>query len=62
MSRHWYSLELTREEADEFRLYLKERNIMFEPSEAYNLIHFQCFMTMDEVLATNEWLDKLVAK
>lgn len=58
-NRHWYSLELNKEKASIFKEYLRKHNILYEPSECFNLIHFQCFMTMDEVSAANEYLDNL---
>lgn len=60
MPRHWYNIELSKEETPIFREYLRKHNILFEASECYNLIHFECFMTMDEVFAANEYLDNLV--
>jgi len=60
MIRKWYSVELTKENAERFNLYLKENNIKFEPSEAYNLIHFECYMTFEELYCANKWLDELL--
>lgn len=59
MIKKWYSVELSREKADEFNKYLKENDIKFEPSEAYNLIHFECFMNFHELYAANRYLDRL---
>ena len=59
MIRKWYSVELTREKACEFNKYLKDNQIKFEPSEAYNLIHFECYMTFEELYAANRYLDTL---
>ena len=37
----WYgTTELTRDEADLFRHFLKANGIRYEASECYNLIHF----------------------
>lgn len=60
MLRKWYSVELNRKNANEFNKYLKERNIKFEPSEAHNLIHFECFMTFEELYAANRYLNGLL--
>lgn len=57
--KHWYSVELTRDKADVFKQYLKENNIKFEPSEAYNLIHIQCYMSLDEQFLANKYLYNL---
>lgn len=62
MLRKWYSVELNREKADLFNKYLKENEIKFEPSEAYNLIHFECFMTFKELYMANKYLDELAVK
>ena len=59
MIRKWYNVELTKEEAAQFNNYLKANNIKFEPSEAYNLIHFQCYMTFNELFAANRYLEEL---
>ena len=62
MLRKWYSVELPKNEATEFKYYLKENNIKFEPSEAYNLIHFQCYMTFEELYAANRYLEDIHSK
>ncbi len=54
--RQWYNVELLKELADRFRVYLKQIGIKFEPSEAYNLIHFECYMNEKELAAANTWL------
>lgn len=59
MIRKWYNVELTKEEATQFNHYLKTNNIKFEPSEAYNLIHFECYMTFNELFAANRYLKEL---
>ena len=56
MKRNWYSVELQKNIANEFKLYLRDKGIKYEPSEAYNLIHFQCFMTEKELYFANQWL------
>lgn len=54
----WYSIDMTKEKAEKFKLYLRDHDIQFEPSECYNLIHFECFMTEKELDLANEWLEK----
>ena len=54
--RLWYSVELTKGTADSFKEYLHGNNIRFEPSECWNLIHFECYMDEDECKAANEFL------
>lgn len=56
MQIRWYSVELSRNNAEEFKEYLRRCEIPFEPSEAHNLIHFECKMTERELRATNKWL------
>ena len=56
MVREWRNVELPREEAKDFRLYLRSNNITYEPSEAFDMIHFQCYMTDEEALQANEWI------
>lgn len=56
--RDWYGTELTKEGAELFKLYLLQNNIYFEASEAANLIHFECFMTDEELYSADEWLDE----
>lgn len=56
--RDWYGTELTKEGADLFKQYLNQNDIYFEASEADNLIHFECFMTDDELYSANEWIDE----
>jgi hypothetical protein len=59
MLRKWYSVELNKEKAEVFNRYLKEKEIKFEPSEAYNLIHFECYMTFQELYLANKYLDEI---
>lgn len=56
--RDWYGTELTKEGAAAFKLYLLQNDIYFEASEADNLVHFECFMTMSELYSANEWIDE----
>lgn len=59
MLRKWYSVELNKDDAAMFNEFLKGNSIKFEPSEAYNLIHFECYMTFEELYLANKWLDNL---
>lgn len=59
MPRKWYSVELNKEKADLFNNYLKTNNIKFEPSEAFNLIHFECYMNFNELFEANRYLKGL---
>ena len=56
----WYSVELSKDNADIFKEYLHNNDIRFEPSECYNLIHFECCMTPDELKSANEFLQGMM--
>lgn len=63
MAKQWYGTELSIIVADIFREYLLEHSIPYETSEAYNLTHFECYMTEDERKVANEWLvDNVIDK
>lgn len=54
--RAWFGSEMSKELAENFKQYLRGNNIKFEPSECYDLVHFECFMTEEEAAAANTWL------
>lgn len=56
--RDWYGTELTKEGADLFKSYLLQHDIYFEASQADNLVHFECFMTLEELYFANEWIEE----
>lgn len=56
--RDRYGTELTKEGAELFKLYLFQHDIYFEASEAGNLIHFECFMTEEELYSADKWLEE----
>ena len=60
--RTWCSVELNEDNAEIFRHYLRERGIKYEPSSAWNLIHFECYMTNEERKAANIFLQGVVSK
>lgn len=53
----WYNAELPRETAGQFKEYLRDNSIRFEPSECGNLIHFECYMTETQADAANAFID-----
>lgn len=55
----WYSVELSRPHAHSLKDYLRKARIYFEPSEAGNLIHFECHMTAEECEFVNDFLSKI---
>lgn len=55
----FYSVELSRDNAEKFKVYLKENGIYFEPSSCYNLIHFEIKVDETELEKVNGFLEKL---
>ena len=60
--KEWYSVELDEDTAEIFRHYLRERGIRYEPSSAWNLVHFECYMTNEERKAANDFIQGVVSK
>lgn len=60
--REWYGVELDEDTAEIFSYYLRERGIKYEPSSAWNLIHFECYMTNEERKAANDFIQGVVSK
>ena len=56
--QEWYSVEMSKENAEKFKEYLFEQGIYYEPSEAGTLVHFECQMTYEELIKTNDWISK----
>lgn len=54
----WYGFEMNKRKAEIFREYLIKNDIYYEPSEAYNIIHFECKMTEKELRDTEQWFKK----
>lgn len=59
-NKTWYSVELNADNAYRFMDYLRTKGINFEPSECYNLIHFECYMTNDERKDANDHLQNVI--
>lgn len=57
--KHFYSVELNKEDAEKLKVYLKENEIYFEPSSCYNLIHFEVKVDEEEVEKVNGFLKNL---
>lgn len=62
MIRAWFHIDMTKENADIFTDYLREKEVNFEPSENYNLVHIVCFMNNEERRSANEFLHDVVFK
>lgn len=57
--KHWYNVELNKEDAEKFKKYLKANGIYFEPSSCYNLIHFEVKVDEAELKMVDEFLETL---
>ena len=53
----WVNCELPKETADKFKEYCRDMHIKFETSECDNLIHFQCYMTLEQITEANAFID-----
>lgn len=56
--RRWYGFEMSKRDAEKFREYLTDSGIYFEPSSAYNIIHFECKMSNEELYFAEQWIKK----
>ena len=57
--KRWLSTELPKDMAWNFKVWLRDNGIKFEPSEAGNLIHFEVFMDRDEAQRANDFIDSI---
>ena len=57
--KRFYNAELNKEDAEKLKAYLKENGIYFEPSDCYNLIHFEIKADEAELKKVNEFLKTL---
>lgn len=57
--KHFYSVELNKEDAEKLKVYLKENGIYFEPSACYNLIHFEVKVDEAELEKVDGFLENL---
>lgn len=57
--KHFYNVELNKQDAEKLKTFLKVNKIYFEPSECYNLIHFEVKADEKELDKVNEFLEKL---
>lgn len=55
----WYSIELSKENAEKLKAFLKENGIYYEPSSCYNLIHFEIKADEAEAEKVNAFLENL---
>jgi hypothetical protein len=55
----WYNTELEKRHADKLIKYLKEENVIFEPSQAGNLTHIEIYTDFDSVRKINLKIDDI---
>ena len=57
--KHFYNVELNKEDAEKLKAYLKDNGIYFEPSSCYNLVHFEVKADEMELEKVNQFLAEL---
>lgn len=57
--KHFYNVELNKDDAEKLKAYLKLNGIYFEPSSCYNLIHFEVKVDEAEAEQVNKFLAEL---
>lgn len=57
--KHFYNVELNKEDAEKLKVFLKENGIYFEPSSCYNLVHFEVKADEAELKMVNDFLENL---
>ena len=55
----FYNVELNKADAEKLKVFLKENGIYFEPSECYNLIHFEVKADELELEKVNKFLAEI---
>lgn len=53
--RERWSCQVDKKTADKYKQYLRENDIYFEPSEAYDSVHISFDVTEDELKALQDW-------
>ena len=54
-NRERWSCQVDKKTADKYKQYLRENDIYFEPSEAYDSVHISFDVTEDELKALQDW-------
>lgn len=57
--KKWYSVELNKDNAEKFKVFLKLNGIYYEPSSCYNLIHFEIKADAREAKLVDDFLETL---
>ena len=60
--RLWYGFDVSKDIVDDVKAYLVEKDIRFEPSECYSLVHFECYMTVQQHDTAIEWIENLITE
>lgn len=56
MARKWMGVDIERKTAPQFKRFLFEKGIKYEPSENGNLIHFEVFVNSEETSICNDFI------
>lgn len=59
LDKKYYNVELNTKKAEALKTFLKAEAIYFEPSQCYNLVHFEIKANKKEVEKVNQFLDTL---
>lgn len=59
LNKKYYNVELTTDKAEALKVFLKQNNIYYEPSQCYNLIHFEIKLNEVELDKVNKYLNNL---
>ena len=54
-NRERWSCQVDKKTADKYKQYLRENDIYFEPSEAYDSVHISFDVTVDELKTLQDW-------
>lgn len=59
MDKKYRNVEVTVNEAEALRVFLKQNEIEYESSQCYDMIHFEILCDDDEKDAINDFIDTL---
>ena len=57
--KQFYNVDLSKQDAEKLKQFLKICGFYFEPSSFYNLVHFEIKLTESEVKLVNDFLKNL---
>lgn len=60
MRKKWYNVELSKENANFFKEYLRVNEIKYKLNCAFRSVQIQCKMDQDELYLANKWLKEYV--